>query len=156
MSENSVTLIGFEAAVFTKDQIEIVQSNAIDLQRWVTKFQIAPEPIELEEAEELELENPNQVFTLSFEPAFGDGFSLRYGLMPGIDQGEDEFFFSQIPWDESYPYPYTIVDLQCALCGGTGIKPNASENCSNCSGGELSVNMAWDESWNVTAEFQGE
>ncbi|MFM1926619.1 MAG: hypothetical protein RLZ06_195 [Actinomycetota bacterium] len=156
MPKNKVTLVGFDSAVFTKDQFDTIQNQSIELQKWVSKYQISSESIELDEAEELQEEYPDQVFTLGFEPAFADGYSLRYGLIPGIDEDEDEFFFAAVPWDESYPYPYTIIDFQCSLCGGSGVRPNSGETCSNCSNGELSVNIFWDESWNVTAEFQGE
>jgi hypothetical protein len=47
-------------------------------------------------------------------------------------------------------YPYTIIDSFCTVCDG----PNSeSKDCTNCLDGELSIDLWWDESWNVTAEY---
>lgn len=145
-----IRLIGFENKAFSKDQLEFIVASALELQDWVEKYRISPESVEIEDAEEREESNPGTIFTLSFAPAHVEGFSLRYGVVPGIDPDEDEYLISEIKFDDfASPYPYTIIDAFCTVCGGPG---SDTRECINCVDGELSVDLYWDSDWNVTAE----
>jgi hypothetical protein len=150
---NKVTLIGFENAVFSKYQLDFVFESALALQEWVERYKISPESVEIDEAEEREEKCPGTVFTLAFAPANHDGFSVRYGVVPGVWSDEDEYFISEIKFDESDDmYPYTILDAFCTVCGWPA---SESKDCINCTDGELSIDLSWDENWNVTAEYAG-
>ena len=148
---DKVRLLGFETAVFSKDQLDFVLASALELQEWVERYRISPEPVEIDEANAHEDANPRTVFSLAFAPSFTDGFTLRYGVVPGVSDEEDDFLISEIKFDDSsMTYPYTIIDCLCTVCDG----PNSeSKDCTNCLDGELSIDLWWDESWNVTAEY---
>ena len=150
-NKNKVKLLGFDDAVFSNDQLEFISARALELQGWVERYKISPDSVEADEAEEHEDGEPGTVFTLSFAPASYDGFSVRYGVVPGLEPDEDEYFISEIEFDNSSDaYPYTIIDAFCTVCGG----PDSDNNdCSNCVDGELSVDLFWDENWNVTVEY---
>lgn len=149
--KNKVTLLGFETAVFSEGQLDFVAAHARELQAWVEGYKISPESVEIDEAQENEDANPGTVFTLAFAPAQYEGFSVRYGVVPGLEPDEDEFFISEIKIDDSAgAYPYTIIDAYCTVCEGPGSDNN---DCLNCIDGELSVDLTWDENWNVTAEY---
>jgi len=85
-----------------------------------------------------------------------DGYRLRYGVEPGLDESEEEFFEAALPFSGEEAYPYTILDFDCSVCDGEGDLDGGDE-CSNCDGvGDLTVDLFWDEEWNVTAEFESE
>ncbi len=149
---NNVQLVGFEDSIFTREQLAFVQEQAQLLQSWVQRYQILPESVELEEAEDFESDHPGQVFTLAFSPSLvDDQKSLRYGVVPGVYDDEEEFFLSALPCeDELESFPYTIIDLICSVCGGTAAH---GADCSNCETGELSLDLYWDTDWQVTAEY---
>ena len=146
-------LVGFESAVFSKDQLDFVAAQAHELQVWVESYRISPEAVEIDEAQENEDAKPGTVFTLAFAPAHHDGFTVRYGLVPGLWPDEDEYYISEVKIDESaedYAYAYTIIDFYCTVCKGPG---SDNKDCLNCIDGELSVDLYWDENWKVTAEY---
>ena len=148
---DKVRLVGFESAVFSKNQLDFVLASALELQEWVERYKISPESVEIEEAKAHEDASPGTVFTLAFAPVFTDGFTLRYGVVSGVSDDEDEFLISEVKFDDSsMTYPYTIIDAFCTVCEG----PNSeSKDCANCLDGELSIDLWWDETWNVTAEY---
>lgn len=138
---------------FSKDQLELVAAEAHELQVWVESHKISPDSVDIDGAQEHEDSNPGTVFTLAFAPSPRDGFSVRYGLVPGFWPDEDEYYISEIKIDDSaaeYAYAYTIVDFYCTVCGGPG---SEHKDCLNCVDGELSVDLYWDENWKVTAEY---
>jgi len=152
-SNSKFKLLGFENAVFSKDQLNIVAGQAQELQAWVERYKISPESVEIDEAQEHEDANPGTVFTLAFEPASLENCSVRYPLVPEFWEGEDEYFISEIQIDDSAAdagWAYTIIDLHCTVCKGPG---SENKDCLNCLDGELSVDLWWDKDWNVTAEY---
>lgn len=148
--KSKINLVGFEDGVFSQNQLDEVRAHAQELQEWVERFKIAPDSVDLEEAEEFEEENPGQVFTLAAVHAMtGEGVSVRYGLVPGLDSDEEEFFLAE-EQASGVGYPYTILDLFCSVCDGA---ESFGANCDNCLDGQLSVDLYWDENWIVTAEY---
>jgi hypothetical protein len=153
VNNEKVKLLGFEKAVFSKDQLHFVAWRAQLLQSCVERYKISPDSVEIDEAQEHEEANPGTVFTLA--PAFGnlEDCQIRYALIPELWDGEDEYYISEIKIDDSAAdadWAYTIIDLYCTVCKGPGYE---NKDCLNCVDGELSVDLTWDENWNVTAEY---
>ncbi len=151
--QSKTKLLGFEKAVFSKDQLDFVDWQAHHLQAWVESYKISPDSVENDQAQEHEDANPGTVFSLA--PAFGslENCQVRYALIPELWDGEDEYFISEIKIDDSAAdadWAYTIIDLYCTVCKGPGYE---NKDCLNCVDGELSVDLTWDENWNVTAEY---
>lgn len=151
--QSKVKLLGFEKAVFSKDQLDFVTEQAQNLQAWVERYQISPDFVEYDQAQEHEDANPGTVFTLA--PAFASlgNCSMDYALAPELWDGEDEYYISVIKIDEyaaDAGWSYTSINLFCTVC-----KWPFSENkdCLNCLDGELSVDLWWDKNWNVSAEY---
>ena len=151
-SKSKVKLLGFEKAVFSKDQLDFVAWQAQHLQGWVESYKISPDSVEIDEAQEHEDANPGTVFTLA--PAFGnlEDCQVRYALVPALWDGEDEYYISlvKIHDPEAGGWAYTIIDLYCTVCKGPGYE---NKDCLNCVDGELSVDLWWDKNWNVSAEY---
>ena len=151
-----VTLEGFTGGKFSDDQLAQVTACATELQTWVEKFEISPDTIDLDEALEVAETRPAQVFTLAAAHTSSDGYRLRYGVEPGLDESEEEFFEAALPFSGQEAYPYTILDFDCSVCDGEG-ELDGGDECSNCDGvGDLTVDLFWDEEWNVTAEFESD
>lgn len=151
-----ITLAGFPNGKFSDDQLADVTACAAQLQVWVEKFEISPDTIDLDEALEISESKPDHVFTLAAAPTSSDGYMLRYGVEPGLDESEEEFFESALPFSGEEDYPYTILDFECSACEGEG-QLEGGDDCTNCDGaGDLSVDLYWDNEWNVTAEFESD
>lgn len=149
-----VSLAGFTNGKFSDDQLGEITACATQLQMWVEKSEISPDTIELDDALEVYETKPGHVFTLAAAHTSKDGYMMRYGIEPGLDESEEEFFEAALPFSGEDAYPYTILDFECFVCEGQG-QLDGGQKCSNCDVlGDLTVDMFWDQEWNVTAEFQ--
>ena len=140
---------------FSSAQLEGVRGYADQLERLVKTYRISSESVDRDEASEVASSDPNRVFSLYPDwdyPVGEEVTKVGYGLTPGFDEDCDEFYISELAFDEPpSPYPYTEIHVPCVECDTNRVDEDGNE-CGNCGEGEFTFDLVWDEDGNVTAE----
>lgn len=144
----------FENEPLSEEQREALADRIRELEAYVQKYKISPEPLDEGYAEELAESDPNRIFSIEpdvhITPANSAIQALESPLMAGYDDSGDGFFESQIPWEDATEFwPYTEIICGCSFCEDSD---SPGSGCSECTDGQFIYELLWDESGVVRFE----
>lgn len=144
----------FENEPLSDEQKEALADRISSLEAYVKKYNISPEPLDEDYAQELAETDPKRIFSIEADvhdsPAYSAIRGLESPLMTGYDESGYGFFESQIPWeDDSQSWPYTEIFFACSTCEDSDSLGSA---CSVCTEGQFIYELLWDENGEVSFE----